>query len=209
MRKAIEWVSAVLVAGVFFAALGYAQTVIIDLDNTAYVTGSVASGSYIGSGAGLSIVPSGALAYADGACPAGAEYTALRGRYLVGLNPSGVAAAVVGTALTDQENRPAGLHTHTASSPVTDGGHTHTGSSSITPSTHTHSDWSPAGFTLGAFGDGWVASGSTNTGDTALTVTTTLSTDVTSVTAGTTVNNTAGTTAGTNAPYKQLRGCLQ
>lgn len=57
---------------------------------------------------------SGAIMYfAASTCPTGwSEVTAARGRYIVGLPASGSVSSTVGTALTDQENRPAGQHTH-------------------------------------------------------------------------------------------------
>jgi hypothetical protein len=55
-------------------------------------------------------------------CPNGwTEYTALRGAYTVGLVSGGTRATLVGTALTNQENRPAGSHNHA----ITDPGHSH------------------------------------------------------------------------------------
>jgi hypothetical protein len=67
---------------------------------------------------------SGAVAFFDlPQCPAGwSEFTQARGRFIVGLNPSGTSGATVGTALSDLENRPIGKHTHT----INDPGHTHT-----------------------------------------------------------------------------------
>lgn len=76
-------------------------------------------------------IPSGMVAFfAVNSCPTGwAEYTALRGRYAVGLVASGALEGTAGTALTNQENRAVGQHTHT----VTDPGHTHSGVVSSTP----------------------------------------------------------------------------
>ncbi|MBI5151721.1 MAG: LamG domain-containing protein, partial [Candidatus Pacebacteria bacterium] len=55
-------------------------------------------------------------------CPAGwTEYTAARGRYIVGTPASGTIGATVGTALSNTENRPVGQHNHG----ITDPGHTH------------------------------------------------------------------------------------
>jgi len=46
-------------------------------------------------------------------CPGGWEaVSALEGRYVVGLNAGGTLAGVVGTRLSNLENRPAGSHTH-------------------------------------------------------------------------------------------------
>lgn len=75
-------------------------------------------------------VPSAAVMYFNSAsCPSGwTEFTAARGFYLVGLPSGGTLNAVVGTALTDMENRAVGQHTHT----VTDPGHLHTSARSGT-----------------------------------------------------------------------------
>jgi len=61
------------------------------------------------------VVPSGAVMFFNlAACPTGwSDATAARGRYLVGLPANGTIAGSVGTALSDQENRPVGQHTHT------------------------------------------------------------------------------------------------
>jgi hypothetical protein len=56
------------------------------------------------------------------ACPDGwTELTDSQGRYMTGLPDGGTRGATVGTALTDQEDRPVGQHDHT----VTDSGHGH------------------------------------------------------------------------------------
>ena len=62
----------------------------------------------------IDAVPAGMILFTkDGACPSGyAEYTALRGRYAVGLPSGGTNLATVGTALSNSENRPVGQHTH-------------------------------------------------------------------------------------------------
>ena len=72
---------------------------------------------------GLTTVPSGAVMFFDlASCPTDwTEVTDARGRYLVGLPSGGSLNATVGTALTDQENRATGNHTHG----VTDPGHIH------------------------------------------------------------------------------------
>jgi hypothetical protein len=64
-------------------------------------------------------------------CPDGwTELTDSQGRVVVGLPGGGALGATVGTALTDQENRPVGQHTHTVNDPghyheVYDPGHNH------------------------------------------------------------------------------------
>lgn len=119
------------------------------------------------------------------ACPAGwTEYTAARGRYLVGLVNAGTLAATVGTALTNTENRAVGEHTHVATSVVTDAGHTHTvGVSGGGNKAQTGSDFDT------------YASGTSGSSTTGVTVATT--------------NANAGTVAGTNAPYLQLLVCVR
>lgn len=68
-------------------------------------------------------IPSNLVAYFDGSsCPSGwTPFEPARGRYLVGIPTGGTLDALVGTALSDQENRPTGRHNHA----VTDPGHSH------------------------------------------------------------------------------------
>jgi hypothetical protein len=70
--------------------------------------------------------PPGSVMYFNAAnCPPGwEEQIALQGRYAVGLPSGGVLGATVGTALSDQENRPIGQHAHN----INDPGHFHTDS---------------------------------------------------------------------------------
>lgn len=79
----------------------------------------------------LDAVPSGTVAFFDlpegTGCPRGwSEFSAGRGRTLVGIAPGGTVAGTVGTGLTDLEAR---THTHTvdvvATSTSSDGAHTH------------------------------------------------------------------------------------
>jgi hypothetical protein len=69
-------------------------------------------------------VPTGALIIStSSSCPEGyAEYTAARGRYIVGTPASGTHGGTSGTALSNLESRPAGAHTHSTSVPGTDAG---------------------------------------------------------------------------------------
>ncbi|MCX7616023.1 MAG: hypothetical protein N2Z68_01380 [Patescibacteria group bacterium] len=125
-------------------------------------------------------IPSGAVMFFNlSSCPSGwTELTSARGRYIVGLPAGGTLAATVGTALSNQENRPVGQHSHT----IYDPGHYHTNSSLLNGST----GWG------GSAGAGAILySGDSN--------------DTISFT-GITVND-AGTVAGTNAPYIQLLAC--
>jgi hypothetical protein len=86
-------------------------------------TGPSGSPGQPGQAGADAIAPAGAVMYFDSpACPAGwSEFIGGRGRYLVGLPGGGTAGATVGTALSDQENRATGQHTHG----VTDPGHSH------------------------------------------------------------------------------------
>lgn len=139
--------------------------------------------------------PAGAIAYFNSAtCPSGwAEFTTARGLYIVGRQSGGTLATAVGTALTDLENRAAGIHTHTATTTVNlnDPGHTHDiltvnaggGALNYIPFTTTASTRI-------------LTSGFTSTTTTGITVTS----------SPTTVNNSSGV-AGTNAPFIQLLVC--
>ena len=134
-------------------------------------------------------------------CPAGwEEYTLTQGRYVVGLNPGGTLEATVGTALSIDENRPFGQHSHSVSETV----HTHT----ITEGGHTHPQVSLAYGGPGPYlqQSGPTASypGSTATGTSGSAYALPISTDYT--TPGDITSDSAGT-ATTNAPYIQLRGC--
>jgi hypothetical protein len=134
-------------------------------------------------------------------CPAGwEEYTLTQGRYVVGLNPGGALEATVGTALSIDEDRPFGQHSHT----VSETAHTHT----ITESGHSHTQVQLA-YSGGATGVQNAAPtatypGATTTGTTGSATALPYWTDWT--TAGNVTSNSAGT-ATTNAPYIQLRGC--
>jgi hypothetical protein len=129
------------------------------------------------------VAPAGAVMYFDlPACPAGwTSFDAAGGRYLVGLPAGGTAGAAVGTALSDQENRPTGQHTHG----VTDPGHFHAVQYDTEQLANT-------GNTIGGTRmQGGTNSGSENS-DLAFT--------------GITIQS-AGAVAGTNAPYLQLLVC--
>ncbi len=148
---------------------------------TAVTTASVSAGSTL---------PTGMIAFFPTACTnysGWAEYTNLRGRYVVGVPNAGTALATVGTALSDQENRAVGQHNHanTFGHTVTDPGHTHEIGDSGADTTPTGS---------GSYDDvtGTRQSGSQVTGI--------------SVTHTGSISN-EGTTSGTNAPYIQLFAC--
>jgi hypothetical protein len=123
-----------------------------------------------------------------GSCPTGwSEYTTARGRYILALPASGTNVATVGTALTDQENRPAGSHNHN----VTDPGHFHTQQAPTT-----------AGGTVQTA----VTGGNGVTDQSAFDHTTTNTTGITINAGGGGTSGQTGVT-GTNAPYLQLMAC--
>jgi hypothetical protein len=129
------------------------------------------------------VAPDGAVMYFDlPACPTGwSNFDAGRGRYLVGLPTGGSAGAAVGTALSDQEDRPVGRHSHA----VNDTGHVHAVG-------YDTEQLANAGNTIGGTRmQGGSNSGSQNT-QPALT--------------GISIQF-AGTVDGTNAPYLQLIVC--
>jgi hypothetical protein len=126
----------------------------------------------------------GLVAFFDKACPSGwAPYGAAAGRTLVGTPAGGTVGAAVGTALTNQENRAVGQHTHA----VVDPGHTHT---------------VKAGNTVNAGNVPFVRFQSNGSEET----TSAGSLTTNAGTTGITIAN-AGTVAGTNAPYVLLLAC--
>jgi hypothetical protein len=136
-------------------------------------------------------VPSGTIAYFNStSCPTGwAEFTNARGAYIVGRVASGTLNTLVGTALTDQENRATGVHNHT-------------GSITINPHNHTMS----GGKTFASWVTGAQIGASNGTGTQNTLDTQGLSVDNATATGSVTINNSSGT-AGTNAPYIQLLVC--
>lgn len=130
------------------------------------------------------LVPSGAVMFFDAAtCPTGwTEMTNAKGRYLVGLPAGGTHGATVGTALANQENRPAGAHGHAVSDP----GHTHTYPLSVPGLT------SPSGWHFGV----WAAQDANWTPQR----------DISREMTGITVQDYPGV-SGTNAPYLQILIC--
>lgn len=91
----------------------------VRVGGTIYASGSISVVGSLAFGDGTSQSTAGPaitgmIAYFNlSACPQGwSEYTSLRGRYAVGMPLSGTLEATVGSALTDQEARAAGAHTH-------------------------------------------------------------------------------------------------
>tara|TARA_Y100000310_G_scaffold46368_1_gene43060 strand:+ start:1055 stop:2080 length:1026 start_codon:yes stop_codon:yes gene_type:complete len=139
------------------------------------------------------------IAFFTGACPTGwSEYTAMRGRYVVGTPSGGTGEGTVGTALSDQENRAVGQHTHTFTGNAL-GTHTHkmkakaAAADADGPSGRALADTTALGYIYkNATPDADMKAG-TNTSDSAGTP------------SGTNANS--GGVAGTNAPYIQLTAC--
>ncbi len=159
-------------------------------------------------------VPVGTILWSDqGACPAGwAEYTALRGRYAVGLVSGGTNAAGVGVDLTNLENKIGGVHTHTSTTTVvfSDPNHAH---NSITDPGHLHGGVPARSISNATSGvDGSTAGNNINTSTnaTGITINSTAAAAMgVSVALTPTISNTASPNdiAGTNAPYVQLIAC--
>jgi hypothetical protein len=123
-------------------------------------------------------------------CPSGfSEFTSARGAYIVGLTSGGTLNTLVGTALTNQENRPAGSHNHGITEPNGGLGHVHGGVPSIG--------------TVEEDGGAFNINEQTGTGNSGF------------ATTGITINagggGTSGQTgvAGTNLPYIQLLTCVK
>jgi hypothetical protein len=114
-------------------------------------------------------------------CPAGwSQYDQALGRYIVGAPTGGTVGAQVGTALSDQENRATGQHTHG----VNDPGHVH-------DVAYDTEQLANIGNTIG----GTRLFGTNNNVESTSTAFT-----------GITIQN-AGSVPGTNAPYVQLTPC--
>ena len=171
------------------------------------------------------IVPTGAVMFFNlAACPAGwSASTAANGRYLVGMPPSGTLAGTVGTALTNEENRAVGQHTHGVTDPghghgVSDPGHGH----GVTDNGHAHGVaagnqylyWN-TGTCTGDIGvvpttaTGACTDANGGTGSAKANVTIQGGTTGISVQTGATGIGVAnsGSVAGTNAPYVQFLVC--
>ncbi len=146
--------------------------------------------------------PAGAILFFNAAaCPSGwSEYTAARGRAMVGLVFGGTAGATVGTALTNQLNPPVGYHFHSVSDPQH--GHSQSGGAHEHTVDRTY-------LTTGTLGDSDVASGSVRGVSDAFMNTSSASPsgDSSGVSAGIIESNTSGSVPGTPMPYVQLLCC--
>jgi hypothetical protein len=142
--------------------------------------------------------PAGMVAAIAGACPSGwSEYTAARGRYVVGVPAGGAVEATVGTELSNMENRDVAKHAHGWSGSTS---HTHTADLSHT---HTLDPWATANVTVLSGSTGpYPQQGSTtqNTNDAYPTWSISSSEEITQT-------GVTGTYTGTIAPYIQLRLC--
>lgn len=172
---------------------------------------------------GSASMPANILTFANVACPSGYADFNMAGFYPVGATTG--LGGTVGTALTNNENRATGNHTHSASGTVnvSNGNHTHT----VTDVGHVHTSDTQAASNFGKepvwtyyaedppywdwdYPAPWyrgrqVGSSSSSTSGTNYTVSSAAISASGSVDSFTIDNGGAGT--GTNAPYRQLRVC--
>ena len=169
------------------------------------IVGDIRATSRLKEGA-ANLLPSGMVMFFDStACPTGwSELTSARGRYLVGLISGGTLGATAGTALSNQENRVVGPHTH---------------NNSLSDPLHAHGTSMSA---VWGFNDG-IFTGSTrrplfdfkalgsNPNISATSLVTIDFTDLDALGLISITNSSAGTnisaTSGTNAPYIQYLAC--
>jgi len=151
----------------------------LDVAGDATVNGNLDVGTLNGTDPAALQIPSGAVMFFNlSSCPSGwSPLPGAAGRYLVGLPAGGALGATVGYALTPQENRPVGRHTHG----VVDPGHSHN-----------------IDLRDGTWGGGY-ADDAGSGDDTSDTTTGTSHTNI-SISEG-------GSVPGTNAPYMQLLVC--
>jgi len=141
-------------------------------------------------------IPAGMIMAWAGACPSGwSEYTAARGRYVVGVPAGGTVEAVMGTALSNQENRDVAQHRHNL---VMDS-HTHSGGTF----NHNHG-YLNASSTAAAAGGSIPSSGSTLTTQSTPILANTYSSEPSPITV---TISAYGSISGTSAPYIQLTLC--
>jgi len=141
-------------------------------------------------------IPAGMIMAWAGACPSGwSEYTAARGRYVVGVPVGGTIEAAIGTVLSNQENREVAQHRHN----LVVESHTHSGGTFHHH--HGHLNASATGGTVG--GSIPSAGGVLTTGSTPM-----MADGLSSYPSSISVTIHAyGSTSGTTAPYIQLRLC--
>jgi hypothetical protein len=165
-------------------------------------------------------VPGAVMFFNLASCPPGwSALQGAQGRYVVGLGAAGTLAGTVGTALTDQENRPVGQHGHAISDPghshaVADPGHNHGGATGQEGGGGSTADDVAFGASAPGTACNWIAGGHGNAigcYDFWVEHTHPISASTTGVTVrgnttGIAVAN-AGAVAGTNAPYIQLLAC--
>lgn len=126
-------------------------------------------------GGGGASLPSGMIAAFNGACPSGwTEFTAARGRMVVGVPANGTVAGTVGTALTDlQDKTHAHTYTdvvnHTHGVTVNDPGHAHNRFSQ-TATTGSASSWEHGAIDASSTAAETLPTASATTGITANTV---------------------------------------
>jgi hypothetical protein len=181
---------------------------------------------------GKNVTPAGMIVIFNGSCPTGwTEVEATRGRYVVGTPLGGTNGSMVGTALTNGENREVGKHSHSVDPPSTASGtqsasHTHT--TDIGSHSHDHGYYNGGGNTGGAYATDSDHTGadtgeytkraaapnawrsyddirSTDIGDKTSGIQSTSHTHTTDISSFYSATN--GTTDGTNAPYIQMTYC--
>lgn len=169
---------------------GDASTIPVITVNAKGLITAVSTEAVVGGG---SAIPADMIAFFPTACAnysGWSEYTDARGRYVVAVPSGGTALATVGSALTDQEARTAGSHSHGGGAlgvSITDAGHVHAGA---------HSSGGDVVDTGGGAYDGVTGDVNTASATTGITADVTGSTDA------------AGTST-TPAPYIQLYACIK
>ena len=175
-------------------------------------TGAITNGTFqaplVPAGA-TDVFPSSAIMFFNlSSCPSGwSAVPAAEGRYLVGVPSPGTLGATVGTALSNIENRPVGLHFHQYS----DTGHSH----GITDPGHAHGVGAGTRY---VFWDTGTCKAPTHYGSFTNPDANCLDWATTNATSTTNINGTgtattnisiqnAGSVSGTSAPYVQYRVC--
>jgi len=150
---------------------------------------------------GGSAAPANSIAWFRVSCPSGwSEYTAARGRYVVGVPAGGTVEATVGAALTDQENRNVPLHNHAAPT------FTHTHPIALQDHPHGLPLMLPNSGVQVAGGSGAQVQNPNSTGSTIDTMPTPTTKTTGSASPSLTIAD-YGSASGTTAPYIQLYVC--